>query len=441
MVGWRAGFAELRSMKLIFLALFCSTASAQTSARLDSLFSARFPANAPGVAVLVAQKGSILYEKAFGSASLELQTPLAPDMLFDIGSITKQFTAVAVLQLVEQGRIRLSDSIQRYIPAFPHVVKIENLLTHTSGIPDYMRLHPADPYLERKDFTPAEIIDTLATRPLEFKPGTRFEYSNSGYFLLGYIIQRVTGEPYHTYLEDHLFKPLGLHHTFYNLPGEVIPGHVYGYKNETGRFEKADYWSATLPFAAGGLVSNVGDLLAWQNGLHKLLKPATLQKAWTSFVLPDGVPTGYGYGWYVTGAGPDRMISHGGAITGFRTSVLYYPAQDVFVAVLANCECTSPDELAESASDIVLGRSSLRLPDSLMERYTGTYKMGRQTLVIRRAGDHLVADLGGQGVYQIHFSSPVDFTLIGVLDASGTFTTDGFTIHQHGVYYWKKTTP
>lgn len=428
-------------MKFIFLALFCSAASAQTTARLDSLFSAHFPANAPGVAVLVAQKGSILYEKAFGSASLELQTPLTPGMLFDIGSITKQFTAVAVLQLVEQRLIRLSDSIQRYIPEFPHVVTIENLLTHTSGIPDYMRLHPADPYLERKDFTPAGIIDTLASRPLEFKPGTRFRYSNSGYFLLGYVIQRVTGEPYHTYLEEHLFKPLGLRHTFYNLPGEVIQGHVYGYKNETGRFEKADYWSATLPFAAGGLVSNVEDLLAWQNGLHKLLKPETLQKALSSFVLPDGVPTGYGYGWYVMGSGAGRMISHGGAITGFRASVLYYPTQDVFVAVLANCDCTQADELAAGVSDIVLGRSPLRLPDTLMERYSGTYTMGRQTFIIRREGDHLVADLGAQGLYQILFSTTVDFTLKGVLDASGTFTDGGFTIHQHGVYFWKKTTP
>jgi len=414
----------MKSWSPFLIAFFaCGAATAQVGPRLDSLFSSRYPANAPGVAVLVAQKGTILYEKAFGSASLELKTPLAPSMLFDLASVSKQFTAVAVLQLVEQGRIRLSDSIQRYIPGFPHAVTIENLLTHTSGIPDYMRLPTDDPYRERRDYTVAQVIDTLKTKPLEFEPGTQFRYSNSGYFLLGYIIERVTGEPYHTYLEKHLFKPLGLTHTFFKLPNEVIPGLVNGYKNAS---EKADFWSATLPYAAGGLVSNVEDLYAWQRGLPSLLKPETLQKAWTG-------SRGYGYGWYIN----DSSISHGGAITGFRTSVVYYPRRDLFIAVLSNCECTNADELTAAVSDIMLGRAYVQPSFA----YAGTYTMQGHVIVIRREGNHLVADVRGQGVFPLLFSTPTTFTLQGVTDATGEFGADGFTIHQHGDYFWKKTTP
>jgi CubicO group peptidase (beta-lactamase class C family) len=314
-----------------------------------------------------------------------------------------------------------------------------------------MQLHPADPYLERKDFTPAEVIDTLKNISLEFEPGTQFRYSNSGYFLLGYMIERVSGEPYHKYLEDHIFSPLGLHHTFYNLPGEVIPGHVYGYKNETGRFEKADFWSATLPYAAGGLVSNVEDLYKWQLSLKdgKLLKKETIQSAFTSYVLKDGTLTGYGYGWYVNGQGSTMRISHGGAITGFRTSVLYYPNQDLFIALLSNCECTLADDLAISISDVVLGKDlqpNIDLPDSISSRYIGTYFMTKdpkRIIVIQKDGDHLAADIIGQGIFRLLFRTETTFELKGVLDIRAEFKTEagkisGLTVHQHGDFEWRK---
>jgi CubicO group peptidase (beta-lactamase class C family) len=422
------------------------------AARLDSLFSTAYSAEVPGAAVLVAQKGEIRYEKAFGSACLELRTAMSPSMLFDLGSITKQFTAVAILQLVEQGKIALNDSIQRFIPDFPfkgHTITVENLLTHTSGIVDYMQLDEDDPYLIRKDFTTRAIIDTLRMKPLVFEPGTRFQYSNSGYYLLGYIIELASGEPYHRYLEKHLFAPLGLHHTYFNLPGEVIPGHVYGYKKEAERFEKADFWSTTLPYAAGGLVSNVEDLYQWHLGLQsgKLIKAGTLQKAHASFVLRNGDSTGYGYGWYISGEGSSQRIGHGGAISGFRTNEVYYPDQDIYIAILCNRDNAPVDDLTLEVSNIVLGKApDIALPDSVLNNYAGTYFMAgtpKRVMVIQKEDGHLTADVKGQGVFRLLFSTQTAFEFKGVPDATAEFRQEGgkitgFIVHQHGVYEWRK---
>ncbi|WP_262919516.1 serine hydrolase domain-containing protein [Niabella hibiscisoli] len=208
--------------------------------RIDSLMNASIKPGQPGCAVLVAKAGDIIYNKAFGSAQTELNVPLRPDMVFKIASVTKPFTAVAILQLVAQAKIGLTDTIQQYIPDFPvkaAPVSIEHLLTHTSGIPDYMQLDFQTPYLERRDFKPAELIDSFKMLPLEFKPGEQYRYSNSGYYLLGYIIEKVTRQSYPAYLQEHILKPLGLKHTYFDSTGTLIPGRVNGYRREKGAFK------------------------------------------------------------------------------------------------------------------------------------------------------------------------------------------------------------
>jgi CubicO group peptidase (beta-lactamase class C family) len=275
-----------------------------SSKKLDQFLSAKFKPTEPGCEILIAKNGQVIYKKAFGSASIELNTAIQPDMVFNLGSITKQFTAVAILQLMEQGKLSLQDSLQKYVKNFPskgHTITIENLLTHTSGIKDYLQIDYGQPYMERWDFSPAAVIDSFKNQPLEFEPGTKFQYSNSGYFLLGYIIEAVTGKTWQEYLKQNIFLPLGLTHTYTDSPNEIIPGRVYGYMNNTGHFEKADYWSATLPYAAGAIISNVEDLYKWHKGLYeyKILKKATLEKAFTPFKLKNGLSTGYGYGWFV----------------------------------------------------------------------------------------------------------------------------------------------
>ncbi|HVV53889.1 MAG TPA: serine hydrolase [Mucilaginibacter sp.] len=448
----------IASLYLSMISLMC-IAQSQPNARLtksiDSLVAPQFAGNQPGVSILVAKKGQIVYEKAFGSANIELNVPARPDMTFDLGSITKQFTAVAILQLAEKGKISLQDSIQKYIKNFPskgYKISIENLLTHTSGIPDYMQLNVSDPYLVRKDFSPEAVIDSFKNLPLEFEPGTKFSYSNSGYFLLGYIIRQVTGESYGKYIQDNIISPLGLNHTFYNWPNQIIPGHVNGYKIVDGQYQKADFWSATLPYAAGDLVSNVGDLLKWHQALYagKVLKKQTLEKAFTPFVLKDGTSTGYGYGWGINNFSGVLSIGHGGAITGFRTSEQYYPQEDVYVAILGNCDCTPVDELSVSVSSIALRKSlqpDVTVSKAILDGYVGTYSMvqdQKRTMSITREGDHLVANLPGQGSYELLFQSDTAFSFKGVTPhADAHFFLEngkvtGFIVQQNGQYEWEK---
>jgi CubicO group peptidase (beta-lactamase class C family) len=229
---------------IVFFAAGYSSARAQTddvsiktlTAKLDKLMEEKYTSPGPGCAVLVAKQGKILYNKAFGSADLELNVPLQPGMVFKLGSITKQFTAVAILQLVEQGKISLQDSLQKYIRDFPskgYTITIENLLTHTSGIKDYMQIDYPEPYLERRDFTPPQLIDSFKNVPLEFEPGTKFSYSNSGYFLLGYIIEKIAGKAYPDYIRENILRPPGLSHTYLDSSNIIIPNRVNGYKKET----------------------------------------------------------------------------------------------------------------------------------------------------------------------------------------------------------------
>jgi CubicO group peptidase (beta-lactamase class C family) len=190
---------------LLCLLLFGTPDNSRLSTTLDSLIAPNFQGNVPGMAVLVASHGKVMYKKAFGSANIELGVPLSPDMVFKIGSISKQFTAVGVLRLAEQGKIHLTDSIQQYISDYPwkrHRITIENLLTHTSGIVDYMSLDDPDPYAERRDWKPDQLIHYFDGLPLQFEPGTKYSYTNSGYTVLAYIIQKVTGIPFHTYMKD-----------------------------------------------------------------------------------------------------------------------------------------------------------------------------------------------------------------------------------------------
>lgn len=237
--------------------------------QLDQLLTARFKPNGPGCEVLVAKHGQIVYQKAFGLADLEFSVPLQPDMVFHLGSITKQFTAVAILQLAEQGKLSLQDSIQKFIPDYPakgHTITIEHLLTHTSGIKDYMPFHTDKAFLERWDVTPKQLIDTFKNDPLDFEPGTRFAYSNAGYYLLGYIIEKISGKTYQNYITDNILRPLDMTRSYFDTAGIVIPKRVKGYRQDGAVYKNADYWSPSMEYAAGGLISNTGDLFKCNRG-------------------------------------------------------------------------------------------------------------------------------------------------------------------------------
>jgi CubicO group peptidase (beta-lactamase class C family) len=256
-------------LAIIFLILSgCCAAIAQPStASLDSLITSRLNNVAPGCAVLIAKNGQIVYEKAFGKANLELNVAMKPNMVFRLGSITKQYTAIAILQLVEQGKISLQDSIQKFIKDFPgkgHTVTIENLLTHTSGIIDYESLNINIPNEYRVELPPKQIVDSLARHPLVFTPGSKFSYCNSNYFILGYIIELISGQSYAAYMQQHIFTPMGLTNTYYDDEKQIIPNRVNGYgKWQDDKYENADYIGISQVYAAGALMSNVEDMLKW----------------------------------------------------------------------------------------------------------------------------------------------------------------------------------
>ena len=377
--------------------------------KLDQLISEKFSSVSPGCAVLVAKDDQVIYEKGFGVANIELNVPMRPEMVFRIGSMTKQYTAIAILQLVEQGKISLQDSLQKFIKSFPykgHTITIENLLTHTSGIKDYEQLDAHIPNAIRVEFSPKTIIDSLANLSLDFIPSTKYNYSNSNYFLLGYIIEQISGKAYKDYLKENIFKPAGLSATYYDSPTQIITNRVSGYSKDSSAYHNVDYISMSLVYSAGALLSNVTDLFRWHQALYtyKLVKKETLEKAFTSFMLSDGKLAEYGYGWFIKDWHGEKSIAHGGAIDGFRSMEMYFPNQNIFMTALFNSDNDDFLNLFDNMTALVLGKPAnsykdLKLSDDTLNTYVGTYTFLEDTAqfikIYKKAG-RLYADLSNR---------------------------------------------
>jgi CubicO group peptidase (beta-lactamase class C family) len=422
--------------------------------KIDELLSKQFNQSQPGCEVLVAKQSQIIYRKAYGSANLELNVAINPDMVFNLASITKQFTAVAILQLVEQGKVSLHDSLQKFIPDFPskgYTVTIENLLTHTSGIRDYMQIDYPNPYMERLDYRPKQLIDSFKNYALEFEPGTKFSYSNSGYYLLGYIIEKVSGKRYQDYMQDNILKPLGLTHTYFDSAGIIIPNRVDGYQKDDTVYKNEDYWSPTIEYAAGGLISNVDDLFKWHEGLYsyQILKKESLQKAFTSYQLKNGTATGYGYGWFLKTSNGVKSIAHAGGIPGFITNEIYFPTEDVFIVILCNCGSAPIDELSVNISSIVLGKSlqtDVKVDAKTLDKYVGVYKLTidkSRTITMVKRDNQLFAKVSESELFPIVFQSETKFQFKNILDANCEFIIENgkvtkISVSQNGHYEWIK---
>jgi CubicO group peptidase (beta-lactamase class C family) len=449
--------ATLRISTLLFfmvISVVCAAQGSEMTRRMDSLFKSRFPPDEPGCVVLISKHGKPVYRNAFGKADLELNVPMTTDMVFNLASITKQFTAVAILQLVESGKIRLQDSLQQYVPDYPshgRTITIENLLTHTSGIKDYLQIDYSGLFMERWDFSPKQLIDSFKSRPLEFEPSTRFSYSNSGYYLLGYIIEKVSGERYQQYIRNHLLLPLGMTHSFFDSAGIIIPNRVRGYRKEGEEFRHEDFWSPTIEYSAGGLISNADDLLKWHTGLrsNRLLSAQSLNKATTSFRLRDGKEAGYGYGWFLRKSNGIRSIEHGGGIPGFTTNEVYFPDEDIFMVILTNCGTSPISDISIEAASIALEKSmqsEFAVEDGLLDRYTGVYQLAidrKRTITISRNQGGLIAEVSKKDRYPIIFQSPTKFQFKNILGAECEFILNGqvvvrFDVEQNGHFQWLK---
>jgi len=387
-----------------------SKADKQLLSAFDTLLMSTYKSNETGATAIVSRKGQVIYKKAFGMADLEMNVAMQPDMIFRIGSISKQFTGVAILQLAEKGMLSLQDDIKKFIPDYPthgYTITVEHLLTHTSGIKSYTGMKEFGTIM-RKDMKPMEIIDMFKNQPMEFAPGTKWNYNNSGYILLGYIIEKVSGKTYEEYVEENLFAPAGMSNSDYGNDLKIIKNRVKGYQGGKSGIENADYLSMTLPYAAGSLISTVEDLWKWNQALHsyKLVKKESLQKAFTDYKLSNGKPTRYGYGWSFSTVQGSPSIEHGGGINGFLTDALYVPAEDIFVAIFSNCECKSPGDLAPKLAALTMGkpydRKEIAINAATVKEYTGVYENedGEQR-IITADGMMLTSQRSGGTKYSI----------------------------------------
>ncbi|MEZ2443865.1 serine hydrolase [Chitinophaga sp. RCC_12] len=346
---------------------------------LDAMLTRTFPPTGPGAAVLVAKANKIVYRKAFGKANLELNIALKPDHVFRIGSITKQFTACAILKLAEEGKLSLQDEITKFIRDYPVPdVTIEQLLTHTSGI--NTSAGAWTPETRKRDFTPQALIDSFKHQPSDFLPGEGFRYNNNGYVLLGHIIEYVSGMPYETYISENFFKPLRMKNSGYDNTASIIPGRISGYQKDNDTYKNADFLSMTQPYSAGSILSTVEDLYIWNKALMdgKVLSRKSLEKAHTSHQLNNGNFTAYGYGWWLGNIQGSPDIKHDGLINGFSTFTVYLPKEKVFVAVFTNCENNNPEVIGSKIAGIAIGKpyhtNEIGLPIAQLKSYAAIYE-------------------------------------------------------------------
>jgi len=379
---------------VISLAFASGLANAQqpskdvVATRVDSL-AAAFLANThtPAISVAVLRGSDTVVMKGYGDASVELHRPATAATVYRIGSITKQFTSAEIMRLAERGRLSIDDPISKYLPDVPthgQTITIRRLLNHTSGIHNYTA-EPAWRQTWGQQLSPRQIVAFVDHDSLDFKPGDRWSYSNTGYVLLGMIVEKVTGETYANYLQHDLFKPLGLTQTSYCPSRPNDPTFADGYAAGAGSAKPAEFLDMTHPHGAGALCSTVRDLVKWQRALMggRVVNAQSYALMTTPDTLNNGRPLTYGFGLSAGKLGTHRQIGHNGGINGFTTASFYYPDDSVNVVVFSNADA-GPDALAVNVSRAVFGIPlvaapkpvvAVALPDSIRDKLPGTYDL------------------------------------------------------------------
>jgi D-alanyl-D-alanine carboxypeptidase len=381
--------------------------------------------------VLVAKGGKVVMEKGYGMANVELDVPNTPDTKFRLGSITKQFTATAIMQLQEQGKLSVNDVACKYLPSCPEAWKaitVHHLLTHTSGIPSYTNAEfMQKPQSVRSPLSPVEIVMLSKDKPLEFEPGTKWNYDNTGYVFLGAIIEKVSGETYADYLKKHVFGPLDMQNSGYDDTKTLLKNRAAGYQPAPGgSMINSDYIDMSLPHAAGSLYSTVRDLYRWDRAMYgeKILTKASWEKMFTP------VQHDYGYGLMVAPIANHRQIGHGGGIFGFTTYIARFPDDDAFVVVLSNFTNGNMQNIARDLAATMFGQTvelpgekkAITLDSKILDRYTGTYQAPPGLITITNESGHLMVEPKHQQKLEAFASSETEFFLKPV-DVTFTFVT------------------
>lgn len=398
--------------------------------------------------VAVARGEKVLFAGAFGMADLEHEVAASSGTMFRIGSITKQFTAAAVMRLKDQGKLSLDDDILRFLPDYPtqgHTVTIRHLLTHTSGIgiyttPEFMQNRTS------LELTPAQVLAEFKDDPFEFAPGEKWSYNNSAYYLLGLIIEKAAGKPYGQFLQDEFFGPLKLTCTRYDSTGEVIRNRAQGYRLEAGRLVNDQPFAMGIPGGAGGLISTAGDLVRWQMALAggQVVSADSWKEMCTPVVLNGGEVRNYGLGLQLREYRGRKRIGHGGGIAGFNSMLSFFPEQELHIAVISGSEDASASDLADAIAFSALGLVEeeildLELSADAMRCYAGRYRLEDGSLdaaVFVRDGK-LFLQATGQPEFRLKAQGNHEFradfdTDVKLVFAAGDEPAPSFILHQGG---------
>jgi len=421
---------------------------AATKARLEQVANSYTPQNAFMGTALVVEGDHVLLDKGYGMASLEWQVPNAPDAKFRLGSLTKQFTATLILLLQQDGKLDVHDPVSKYIANAPPAwakITLANLLGHTSGIPSFTGFKEFRTW-SMNAHTPEEEIALFRDKPLDFEPGSKFDYSNSNFILLGAVIEKASGKKYVDLLREKILDPLGMKDTGLDNDELVLPKRAEGYVPGKGGLEVARSESMSIPWSAGSIYSTTGDLLKWEHGLFggKILSADSL-KAMTTPGKGN-----YGMGVFIEDRDGVRVVSHGGGIEGFNTNLMYAPEKQIAVVVLSNVNGSAPDVMGKQLMDTVLGkpvvlaneRKGVPISKEKLAKFAGVYDLSPTfSITIAVAGDHLTGQGSGQPpldlMYQglkdghpVFFAAQVNAEIEFIPEASGAISS--LVLHQGG---------
>lgn len=421
--------------------------------QVDAILHGSVEANAPGATVLIARDDNVIYRGARGEANLNLDVALTPQQVFRIGSITKTFTAASVLKLSATGKLALSDPLSKYLPDFPNGshITLAQLLSHTSGVSDHWDTDPSKP------LDTSALVKIIATQAPDFPPGEAWSYSNSGYMLLGAVIEKVTGQSWDAVIHDQFAAPLGLDHTAFYPDDALVPGMVTGYsKDEHGSVVLAPYVTISVPSAAGALVSTVDDLFHWMRALatDRALTAGLYQTMSSPKTTAKGDFVHYGYGLMLGSVRGEPVVEHNGGIDGFASQLTYFPKQHVTVVILANTDAGSPSprSLAHRIGALAIDKPyddlhAIKVSIQTLQELCGTYRFDtgtthtlsveRGALSIQREGGPKRALAMAENGVLFYPSDGTDFIRV-IRDGHGSvvaldFYSDGMPPARHEV--------
>ncbi len=353
---------------------------------LDAYFNTQLAKKqSPSISVAVVKNGKLVYAKGFGYADLENDVLAAPNSVYRIGSITKQFTATMIMQLEHEGKLKLDQGIRTLLPETPTAwdkVTVRELLNHTSGIKSYTEVKGLFDDQAMKPTTPAGILKTVEKDPLDFPPGSNWHYDNTGYEILGMVVEKLDGQPFSQSLRKRIFVPLGMTSTFFTSESTVVKHRAQGYSPDSGGFSHAHYLNMDWPYAAGSIESTTLDLAKWDAALYgnKILPQSSLKMMWTRTVLVDGIKKDYGFGWQLDRLNRIEIVQHGGGIHGFTTHIRRAPALGLTLIVLTNSDTNNPEQMTADAMGIVDSRLKVAPPTAILDTNPSATEADRNTL-------------------------------------------------------------